>query len=138
LAIAAAKLGVKTIDAFDFDPVCVEKCAENAALNRLEKGRIRFYFGDVLQSGWLKRPADVVCANILTHNLIQAAPGLCRATRKRSSDRHPRIEAIPSPTSSWRKAPREVLRTATANGANREERLEVPTLLAGRIAFCGP
>ena len=83
LAIAAAKLGVKTIDAFDFDPVCVEKCAENAALNRLEKGRIRFYFGDVLQSGWLKRPADVVCANILTHILIQAAPSLWRATKKR-------------------------------------------------------
>ena len=83
LAIAAAKLGVKTIAAFDFDPVCVEKCAENAALNRLAKDRIRFYFGDVLQPGWLKRPADVVCANILTHILIQAAPGLWRATKKR-------------------------------------------------------
>ena len=83
LAIAAAKLGVKTVDAFDFDPVCVEKCAENAALNRLAKDRIRFYFGDVLQTGWLKKPADVVCANILTHILIQAAPGLWRATKKR-------------------------------------------------------
>ena len=83
LAIAAAKLGVKTIDAFDFDPVCIEKCAENAALNRLGKARIRFYFGDVLQSGWLKRPAAIVCANILTHILIQAAPSLWRATKKR-------------------------------------------------------
>ena len=83
LAIAAAKLGVKTIDAFDFDPVCVEKCVENAALNRLGKGRIRFYFGDVLKTGWMKRPADIVCANILTHILIQAAPALWRATQKR-------------------------------------------------------
>ena len=83
LAIAAAKMGVKTIDAFDFDPVCVEKCVENASLNRLAKNRIRFYFGDVLKTGWLKRPADVVCANILTHILIQAAPSLWRATKKR-------------------------------------------------------
>lgn len=83
LAIAAAKMGVKTVDAFDFDPVCVEECAKNAALNRLEKGRIRFYLGDVLQSGWRKRGADVVCANILTQILIQAAPDLWRATKNR-------------------------------------------------------
>ena len=83
LAIAAAKLGVPTIDAFDFDPVCVKKCVENAALNRLEKGRIRFYFGDILKSGWLRRPADVVCANILTNILIEAAPALWRATKRR-------------------------------------------------------
>ena len=83
LAIAAAKLGVARVEAFDFDPVCVEKCAENAALNRLGKGRIRFYLGDVLKGGWLKRPADVVCANILTHVLIEAAPVLWRATKRR-------------------------------------------------------
>ena len=83
LAIAAAKLGVPTVDAFDFDPVCVSKCAENAALNRLGKGRIRFYSGDVLKAGWLKRPADVVCANILTHILIEAAPALWSATKQR-------------------------------------------------------
>jgi ribosomal protein L11 methyltransferase len=83
LAIAAAKLGVKTIHAFDYDPVCVEKCAENAALNQLKPGSIRFYHADILRDGWLKKPADVVCANILTHILIQAAPALWRATNKR-------------------------------------------------------
>lgn len=83
LAIAAAKLGVATIHAFDYDPVCVEKCAENAALNRLKKGAIRFYQADVLKAGWLKKPADVVCANILTNVLIEAAPVLWRATKKR-------------------------------------------------------
>jgi ribosomal protein L11 methyltransferase len=83
LAIAAAQLGVKTIDAFDNDSVCVEKCAENAALNHLKKRRIRFYHADILKAGWLKRPADVVCANILTHILIQAAPALWRAAKKR-------------------------------------------------------
>ena len=83
LAIAADKLGVPTVAAFDFDPVCVEKCRENAALNRLGKGRIRFYLGDVLKPGWMKRPADLVCANILTNILIEAAPALWRATKKR-------------------------------------------------------
>ena len=83
LAIAAAKLGVKTVAAFDFDPVCVEKCVENAALNHLKPNQIRFYQADVLREGWLKKPADVVCANILTNILIEAAPALWRATKKR-------------------------------------------------------
>ncbi len=83
LAIAAAKLGVKRVEAFDNDPVCVERCRENAALNRLGKGRIRFYSADVLKPEWMRRPADVVCANILTHILIEAAPLLWRATKKR-------------------------------------------------------
>jgi ribosomal protein L11 methyltransferase len=83
LAIAAAKLGVPRVEAFDNDPVCVEKAVGNAALNRLHQGRIRFYAADVLKPGWGKRPAEVVCANILTHVLIQAAPALWRATKKR-------------------------------------------------------
>jgi ribosomal protein L11 methyltransferase len=83
LAIAAAKLGVARVEAFDNDPVCVAKCRENAALNRLGKGRIRFYSADVLQEGGLKRMADVVCANILTNILIEAAPSLWKATKKR-------------------------------------------------------
>jgi ribosomal protein L11 methyltransferase len=83
LAIAAAKLGVKTVDAFDYDPVCIEKCNENAALNHLKTGQIRFYHADILRDGWLKKPADVVCANILTNILIEAAPALWRATKKR-------------------------------------------------------
>ena len=83
LAIAAAKLGVPRIEAFDNDPVCVDKCIENAALNRLEQGRIRFYAADVLRGGWCTRGADLVCANILTHVLIEAAPALWRATKKR-------------------------------------------------------
>ena len=83
LAIAAAKMGVKTIDAFDYDPVCVEKGVENASLNHVKKGRIRFYQADVLRGGWLNQPADVVCANILTNVLIEAAPALWRATKKR-------------------------------------------------------
>ena len=83
LVIAAAKLGVSRVEAFDFDPVCVEKSRANAALNRLGPARIRFYQADVLKAGWGRRPADLVCANILTSVLIEAAPALWRATKKR-------------------------------------------------------
>ena len=83
LAIAAAKLGVPRVAAFDHDPVCVAKSRENARLNRLGKDRIRFYQADVRGQDWPGHPADVVCANILTNILIEAAPALWRATRKR-------------------------------------------------------
>ncbi len=83
LAIAAAKLGVPRVEAFDYDPLCLKQCARNAALNRLAKDRIRFYTADVLKPGWVRKPADVVCANILTHVLIEAAPVLWQATRQR-------------------------------------------------------
>jgi len=83
LAIAAAKLGVKRIEAFDHDVACLGKCRENAALNRLAKDRIRFYAGDVLAGGWCRRPADVVCANILSSVLTEAAPDLWRAAKRR-------------------------------------------------------
>jgi ribosomal protein L11 methyltransferase len=83
LAIAAAKLGVVRVEAFDCDEASVETCARNAALNGLAPGRIRFFRGDVLAVGWCRRPADVVCANILTHVLIEAAPALWRATKRR-------------------------------------------------------
>lgn len=83
LAIAAAKLGVPRVEAFDNDPGCLRMAAANAALNRLQKGRIHFYTADVLSAGWCRRPADVVCANILTNILIQAAPALWQAAQKR-------------------------------------------------------
>ena len=82
LAIAAAKLGVPRIAAFDNDPVCVKQSRKNAILNRLGAKRIRFFEADVLAHGWETPAADIVCANILTPILIQAAPALWRATRR--------------------------------------------------------
>jgi len=83
LAIAAAKLRVPQIEAFDIDPICVTQCQENANLNGLQTQRIHFFQADVLQdTGW-DAPADVVCANILTTVLIAAAATLWRATKKR-------------------------------------------------------
>jgi len=82
LAIAAIKLGIPQVDAFDYDPVCVEQCLENAQRNGVE-GRINFFQADVLEAGWLREPADIVCANILTSALIEAAPLIIRAAKKR-------------------------------------------------------
>ena len=82
LSIAAFKLGIPKVDAFDFDPVCIDQCRENAARNGTEN-RIRFFQADVLEPGWYTGPADLLCANILTSVLLDAAPLIRRATGKR-------------------------------------------------------
>lgn len=82
LSIAAVKLGVPTVEAFDYDPVCIEQCRENAARNGVEE-EINFFQADVLEPGWYTEPADIVCANILTSVLLEAAPWIKRATKKR-------------------------------------------------------
>lgn len=82
LSIAAIKLGVPDVVAFDYDPVCVNQCNENAARNGVD-GRIHFFQADVLEPGWQAKPADIVCANILTSILLEAAPLIKRATGKR-------------------------------------------------------
>ncbi len=81
LSIAALRLGFTDIDAFDYDPSCIEKSAENLALNSVPPDAIRFFHADVLSF----RPArryDVVCANILSSVLIEAATTLWSATAR--------------------------------------------------------
>lgn len=82
LSIAAVKLGIPDVVAFDYDPVCVDQCNENAARNGVA-GKIHFFQADVLEPGWQAKPADLVCANILTSVLLEAAPLIKRATKKR-------------------------------------------------------
>ncbi len=82
LSIAAIKLGIPKVDAFDCDPGCIDQCNENAARNDVE-GEINFFLADVLEPGWYSEPADIVCANMLTSVLLEAAPLIKRATRKR-------------------------------------------------------
>jgi len=82
LSIAAIKLGIPKVDAFDYDPVCIDQCNENAARNGVE-GKINFFQANVLEPGWYSEPADIVCANILTSVLLEAAPLIKRATKKR-------------------------------------------------------
>ncbi len=82
LSIAAIKLGIPDVVAFDYDSVCVTQCEENAARNGVE-GKIHFFQADVFEPGWNSKPADIVCANILTSVLLEAAPLIKRATKKR-------------------------------------------------------
>ena len=82
LSIAAIKLGIPTVAAFDYDPICIEQCTANAARNKVAE-KIKFSQADVLEPGWYTEPADLVCANILTSVLLEAAPLIKRATKKR-------------------------------------------------------
>ena len=82
LSIAAIKLGIPQVDAFDYDPISVEKCHENAARNDVA-GTINFFQANVLEPGWYTEPADLVCANILTSVLLEAAPLIKRSAKKR-------------------------------------------------------
>ena len=45
--------------------------------------QIHFFQADVLEPGWGSKPADIVCANILTSVLLDAAPLIKRAATKR-------------------------------------------------------
>lgn len=82
LSIAAIKLGIPNVIAFDYDPACLDQCKTNAARNGI-KDRIHFFQADVLEPGWNTKPADIVCANILTSVLLEAAPLIKRAAQKR-------------------------------------------------------
>jgi ribosomal protein L11 methyltransferase len=82
LSIAAIKLGIPKVEAFDYDPVCIDQCHKNAARNDVA-GEIDFFQADVLEPGWYSEPVDLICANILTSVLLEAAPLIKRAANKR-------------------------------------------------------
>ena len=77
LAISAARLGFRGIQAFDNDAEAVRVSEENAELNGLS-AEIRFYEGDLV-SGFSGAPGDLVLANILGHVLMQFVPELVSA-----------------------------------------------------------
>ncbi len=62
LAIAAVKLGVDSALGVDFDPICVECSAENAAANDVAD-KTAFRQHDITD-GWPDEKYDIVCANI--------------------------------------------------------------------------
>ena len=76
LAVAAAKLGAGRIDAYDIDPVCVAQFPRNRRLNRIPAGRIGYSQGNVLTWEAPVPAYGLVCANILSHLLVKAAPRL--------------------------------------------------------------
>jgi ribosomal protein L11 methyltransferase len=69
LSIAAAKLGYKTIDAFDIDPDCMMVAGENIEANELNADRISMQIADVAQFSPPNKSYDLVAANILAHIL---------------------------------------------------------------------
>ncbi|AHF90849.1 ribosomal protein L11 methyltransferase [Opitutaceae bacterium TAV5] len=69
LALSAARLGFREVDAFDNDPEAIRVSRENAALNELA-GAVRFYEGDLV-SGLAGRTADIVLANIQADVLMR-------------------------------------------------------------------
>ena len=71
LAIAAAKLGAKSIEAFDFDPEAVRVARENARRNRVER-KLKLSQQDVTRIP--RKPLrrfDLVCANLISNLLMQ-------------------------------------------------------------------
>jgi len=69
LAIAAAKLGARRVDAVDIDPVAIEVTRQNARANRVQIA------AHLPEAGPLGR-YDVLVANILAQPLIELAPRL--------------------------------------------------------------
>lgn len=70
LAISAAKLGYRPVEAFDFDPDAIRIARGNASTNRVSR-RIRFGAQDL--SRLPLRPArrhDVICANLIADLLL--------------------------------------------------------------------
>jgi ribosomal protein L11 methyltransferase len=70
LAIASAKLGYKSIHAFDFDPEAVRMARANARANGVLK-KIKIIRGDVTKpSTRPKKQFDLVCANLISNLLV--------------------------------------------------------------------
>lgn len=73
LALAAAKLGCKSVEAFDFDPDAVRAARANARRNRVDT-RIRFRRADLTTVPLPRRRFGLICAN-LTYDLLASQAG---------------------------------------------------------------
>ena len=70
LAIAAAKLGYRPVDALDFDPEAVRVARANAGRNRVS-GRIHFWQQDLTKLPYRSRKKySLICANLLADLLL--------------------------------------------------------------------
>jgi ribosomal protein L11 methyltransferase len=83
LSIAAAKLGARSVDALEIDPVAVSALRQNIALNHLEE-RIQTWTADATQPLPVDGGFDVILANIISRILVQAAPALAPAAHEGS------------------------------------------------------
>ncbi|OHE73060.1 MAG: hypothetical protein A2Y14_02715 [Verrucomicrobia bacterium GWF2_51_19] len=78
LAITAKKLGIGDVFGFDIDPDTLSVCRDNLRFNELSD--IRFETADIAHG--LKRPFDLVVANILAPVLIDHRETLAHALKK--------------------------------------------------------
>lgn len=79
LAIAAARLGARRVDAVEIDPVAAHVCRDNVARNGIAD-RVRVHEGsaDVLP---MRPAADLVVANITIRVLLELHPEIARRAR---------------------------------------------------------
>jgi ribosomal protein L11 methyltransferase len=75
LAIAAERLGAASVQAFDFDPVCIRVARENAAMNGCRA--VEIAKADSRKPGAFAK-ADVVLANLYSELLMESAPALAK------------------------------------------------------------
>ena len=80
LSIAAHKLGIKQIHAFDLDPIATEQAQANASINQIS---LPFQTANLLNDDLHLPQSDLLCANILTGVLLQAAKKLLQAAKLR-------------------------------------------------------
>jgi ribosomal protein L11 methyltransferase len=86
LSIAAAKLGLREIVAFDLDPIAVETAARNVATNHVES-IVRVERGSITSAEQTRltnterAQYDLVCINILAEVICELAPTVAAALR---------------------------------------------------------
>ena len=76
LALAALRLGARTVSCFDIDPQALIATRDNASANRLSE-RVRLCDS----AGAIARPADLLLANILSGPLMELAPAFADILR---------------------------------------------------------
>lgn len=83
LAIAAAKMGYRPVQAFDFDPDSIRTARANASRNRVSDV-VRPVRKDLTKDQRRSSQAhDLVCANLISTLLIEEAPNIVRRVKER-------------------------------------------------------
>jgi ribosomal protein L11 methyltransferase len=78
LSIAAAKLGARSIDAIEVDPVAVSALRQNIALNDLNE-RVTIWTADATKPLPVNGPYDLILANMISRILMATAASLAAA-----------------------------------------------------------
>lgn len=79
LAIAALKLGAKTVDCIEYDPVCEENFQENLELNGISE-KVKLTIADV--KSWKDFSHDLILANVNRNVILELIPLLKDAPGK--------------------------------------------------------